>query len=105
MFRDFLEIILIRCSKREQAERGRKVLAMKKMCLRKTVCFLLVLSMIAVLAGCGGDPTASGSRADADNGIDGSGNMDPVSGDVDAVEADGAAAMGRYVEKELDLTE
>ncbi len=79
---------------------------MKKMYLRKTVCFLLVLSMIVALAGCdSGNSTASGSRADADNGIDGSGNMDSVSGDVDTVEADGAAAMGRYVEKELDLTE
>ncbi len=104
MFRDFLEIILIRCSKREQAERGRKVLAMKKMCLRKTVSFLLVLSMIAAFTGCGGDPTSSGSGTDADSGMDGV-NMDSVSGDVDAVEADGAIAMGRYVETELDLTE
>ena len=75
-------------------------------CLKQAGSILLTVSLIITLAGCsGGDPTASGSRTDADNGIDGSGNMDPVSGDVDAVEADGAAAMGRYVEKELDLTE
>ena len=55
----------------EQAERGRKVLAMKKMCLRKTVSFLLVLSMIAAFTGCGGDPTSSGSGTDADSGMDG----------------------------------
>lgn len=79
---------------------------MKKMCLRKTVSFLLVLSMIMALAGCGsGDSTAPGSGADTDSGIDGSGNMDPVSGDVGDAESDTAAAMGRYVEKELDLTE
>ena len=58
-------------------------MAIKKMCLRKTVSFLLVLSMIMALAGCGsGDSTAPGSGADTDSGIDGSGNMDPVSGDV-----------------------
>ena len=79
-------------------------MAMKKMCLRKTVSFLLVLSMIAAFTGCGGDPTSSGSGTDADSGMDGV-NMDSVSGDVDAVEADGAIAMGRYVETELDLTE
>ena len=81
-------------------------MAMKKMCLRKTVSFLLVLSMIMALAGCGsGDPTAPGSGMDTDSGIDGSGNMDPVSGDVGDAESDSTAAMGRYVETELDLTE
>lgn len=68
-------------------------MAMKKMCLRKTVCFLLVLSMIAVLAGCGGgNPTASGSGTDAGHG-NGAGSGDDVT------------AMGRYVETEIDLTE
>ena len=68
-------------------------MAMKKMCLRKTVCFLLVLSMIAVLAGCGGgDPTASGSGTDTGRG-NGAGSGDDVT------------AMGRYVETEINLTE
>lgn len=74
-------------------------------CLKRAGSMLLTASMVFTLAGCSGDSTAPGSGTDADSGIDGSGNMDPVSGDVDAVEADGAAAMGRYVEKELDLTE
>ena len=47
--------------------------------------------MIVALAGCGGgDPTAPGSGADTDSGIDGSGNMDPVSGNVGDAESDTA---------------
>lgn len=81
--------------------------------LRKAGSFLLAVSMMVTLAGCGGSgATGQGSAADgspggntgsADSADTASGDM--ASGDLSGLEDEGTAAMGRYVEEELDLQE
>lgn len=72
--------------------------------LRKAGSLFLAVCMTLMMAGCGGGSTTGAvGSADTDHNNPGSGdNSDTALADL---EAEGVAAMGRYVEEQADLTE
>lgn len=96
MFREILEIFLVRCHRREKS--GGASMALRKN-MKKIAGILLTASMVFAMAGCGGngaDGSTTGDNAEtgvsADDNKSSGGEGEP-------------AAMGRYVEEQVDLTE
>ncbi len=79
---------------------------MERILRKKIMSLLLAVSVILTAAGCSGqDAIEPGSMADAVTEKDHDDSEDALSGEQTTQEGDDVAAMGRYVEEELDLTE
>lgn len=118
MFRETLEIILICCPCREDLCRlvvvhmagseydlGKEDSMVIRKGMKKAVSLVLAASMVFAIAGCGGDGeqgegSGSGNENNAVTGTDKDSQNQGQN-----TEEGGAAAMGRYVEEQIDLSD
>lgn len=78
---------------------------MRKSMKKKILCLLLTAAMVVMAAGCGGQDTSGNPAGEGSQGGSSAGGQQDDGQVIDDVTPSENAAMGRYVEEEIDISE